>query len=130
VPAASCLRRNNFHVPEFVVAGRSVTAGDFAFPDSHLGFLHAPTAIEARLLGVHAPMDEQQPDETGAPISTGIPGLDNVLCGGLDPDRLYLVEGEPGTGKTTMPFSTFSRVRVAGRKGCTSRYRKAKVNSA
>src|ERR1700761_7449096 len=35
-------------------------------------------------------------------VSTGIAGLDNVLCGGLDPDRLYLVEGEPGTGKTTL----------------------------
>jgi circadian clock protein KaiC len=35
-------------------------------------------------------------------VSTGIPGLDNVLCGGLDSYRLYLVEGEPGTGKTTL----------------------------
>jgi circadian clock protein KaiC len=35
-------------------------------------------------------------------VSTGISGLDAVLCGGLDADRLYLVEGEPGTGKTTL----------------------------
>src|SRR5580700_2411773 len=35
-------------------------------------------------------------------ISTGIPGLDNVLCGGVDAERLYLVQGEPGTGKTTL----------------------------
>jgi hypothetical protein len=35
-------------------------------------------------------------------VSTGISGLDNVLCGGLDSYRLYLVEGEPGTGKTTL----------------------------
>jgi circadian clock protein KaiC len=35
-------------------------------------------------------------------ISTGIPGLDNVLGGGLTRDRLYLVEGDPGAGKTTM----------------------------
>jgi circadian clock protein KaiC len=35
-------------------------------------------------------------------ISTGIAGLDNILCGGLDADRVYLVEGEPGTGKTTL----------------------------
>jgi circadian clock protein KaiC len=33
---------------------------------------------------------------------TGIPGLDEVLCGGLPPDRLYLLEGNPGTGKTTI----------------------------
>lgn len=34
-------------------------------------------------------------------LSTGIPGLDSILGGGLTRDRLYLVEGEPGTGKTT-----------------------------
>ena len=35
-------------------------------------------------------------------ISTGVTGLDNVLCGGLTPERLYLIEGLPGTGKTTL----------------------------
>jgi circadian clock protein KaiC len=35
-------------------------------------------------------------------ISTGIAGLDNVLGGGLTKDRLYLVEGDPGAGKTTL----------------------------
>jgi circadian clock protein KaiC len=35
-------------------------------------------------------------------ISTGIEGLDEVLGGGLTPHRLYLLEGEPGSGKTTM----------------------------
>ena len=35
-------------------------------------------------------------------ISSGIPGLDEVLCGGLTPERLYLIEGLPGTGKTTL----------------------------
>jgi len=35
-------------------------------------------------------------------ISTGIPGLDDILCGGLTPSRLYLLEGTPGTGKTTL----------------------------
>ncbi|MDR7378754.1 circadian clock protein KaiC [Rhodoferax ferrireducens] len=34
-------------------------------------------------------------------LSTGIPGLDTILEGGLTKDRIYLVEGEPGTGKTT-----------------------------
>ena len=34
--------------------------------------------------------------------STGIPGLDLVLRGGFTRDRLYLVEGLPGTGKTTL----------------------------
>jgi circadian clock protein KaiC len=35
-------------------------------------------------------------------ISIGVPGLDNVLGGGLTKDRLYLVEGDPGAGKTTL----------------------------
>ena len=35
-------------------------------------------------------------------LSSGVPGLDGVLAGGLTSDRLYLVEGEPGTGKTTL----------------------------
>ncbi len=34
-------------------------------------------------------------------LSTGIKGLDVILGGGLVADRIYLVEGEPGTGKTT-----------------------------
>ena len=34
-------------------------------------------------------------------IKTGIPGFDYVARGGLVPDRLYLVDGEPGAGKTT-----------------------------
>ena len=31
----------------------------------------------------------------------GIAGLDDILAGGLERDRLYLLEGNPGTGKTT-----------------------------
>src|SRR6187401_1557734 len=47
-------------------------------------------------------MDEPHTEQEGQQVSTGIAGLDNVLCGGLDAERLYLVEGEPGTGKTTL----------------------------
>lgn len=35
-------------------------------------------------------------------VSTGIAGLDEVLCGGLLAGRSYLVRGRPGTGKTTL----------------------------
>ena len=33
---------------------------------------------------------------------TGVSGLDNILGGGLTRSRVYLVEGSPGTGKTTL----------------------------
>ncbi|HZX92103.1 MAG TPA: ATPase domain-containing protein [Rudaea sp.] len=35
-------------------------------------------------------------------MSTGVAGLDDVLGGGLTPGRLYLIEGTPGAGKTTI----------------------------
>lgn len=35
-------------------------------------------------------------------ISTGSAGLDDILGGGVDANRLYLYEGRPGTGKTTI----------------------------
>lgn len=35
-------------------------------------------------------------------ISTGIEGLDKILEGGLPQHRLFLLEGDPGTGKTTV----------------------------
>ena len=33
---------------------------------------------------------------------TGVPGLDSILCGGLPRNRIYLVQGDPGVGKTTL----------------------------
>ncbi len=33
---------------------------------------------------------------------TGIAGLDEILSGGLPRDRIYLVQGDPGAGKTTL----------------------------
>jgi circadian clock protein KaiC len=35
-------------------------------------------------------------------INTGTEGLDRILGGGLPANRLYLLEGDPGTGKTTL----------------------------
>jgi circadian clock protein KaiC len=35
-------------------------------------------------------------------VKTGIPGLDEMLWGGLLPETANLVEGAPGTGKTTL----------------------------
>ena len=44
------------------------------------------------------PMEVLEP----ARVSTGSAGLDDILGGGLDANRMYLVEGRPGTGKTTI----------------------------
>lgn len=35
-------------------------------------------------------------------VSTGIKSLDAIMRGGFTADRLYLIEGYPGTGKTTL----------------------------
>ena len=35
-------------------------------------------------------------------ISTGVKGLDEVLQGGLPPNHVFLIAGDPGTGKTTL----------------------------
>ncbi|MCX7283167.1 MAG: AAA family ATPase [Novosphingobium sp.] len=44
----------------------------------------------------------QPTDQPQTLTSTGIAGLDLILNGGLTSDRMYLVEGTPGTGKTTL----------------------------
>ncbi|HEY3704251.1 MAG TPA: ATPase domain-containing protein [Terracidiphilus sp.] len=35
-------------------------------------------------------------------IETGVSGLDDILSGGFPAGQMYLVEGDPGTGKTTL----------------------------
>ena len=59
--------------------------------------------------------------ETGAPrpllAQTGIEGLDDVLGGGLTRERVFLLEGNPGTGKTTMALQFLMAGREAGERG-------------
>lgn len=48
--------------------------------------------------------------------TTGIPGLDEVLQGGLIAGKLYLVDGNPGAGKTTLALQYLREgVRVGDR---------------
>jgi circadian clock protein KaiC len=49
--------------------------------------------------------------------STGISGLDDVLFGGLVTNRLYLVEGTPGTGKTTLALQFLLEGVAQGERG-------------
>jgi circadian clock protein KaiC len=64
-------------------------------------------ALTANPVGetVAAVRDEMNPQpsfRTESRVSTGCSGLDNILNGGLPRGRLYLVEGDPGAGKTTL----------------------------
>lgn len=47
---------------------------------------------------------------------TGIEGLDNVLAGGFARERVYLLEGSPGTGKTTIALQFLLEGIAAGEK--------------
>jgi len=47
-------------------------------------------------------LNENPNIEVGPRIKLGCPGLDHILGGGLPAGRLYLLEGDPGAGKTTL----------------------------
>ncbi len=44
----------------------------------------------------------QNPDSDALPVPTGVEGLDYLLRGGYARSRAHLVEGRPGSGKTTL----------------------------
>ena len=46
--------------------------------------------------------------------STGVEGLDDILKGGLIPHRLYLLDGHPGSGKTTLSLQFLLAAVVRG----------------
>lgn len=50
-------------------------------------------------------------------LSTGIAGLDNILHGGLAKGFLYLIEGSPGAGKTTLALQFLIAGAKKGEKG-------------
>jgi circadian clock protein KaiC len=69
-----------------------------------------------RLCGREATINVQSsPDD--ATVPTGIEGLDYILRGGLPANHLYLVEGDPGTGKTTLALQFLLAGRARGEKG-------------
>ena len=49
--------------------------------------------------------------------STGIEGLDYVLGGGFPRNRMYLVKGDPGAGKTTLALQFLRAGAMAGERG-------------
>lgn len=50
-------------------------------------------------------------------VGTGIKGLDHVLGGGLPKDHVYLVQGDPGAGKTTLSLQFLLEGAEHGEKG-------------
>jgi circadian clock protein KaiC len=63
----------------------------------------------------------QSTENTSVPAqeraSSGISGLDDILGGGLPSNHLYLVEGTPGAGKTTLGLQFLRRGVQEGEKG-------------
>lgn len=53
-------------------------------------------------------------DERPEVVATGVPGLDNVLRGGFLRGGFYLVQGDPGSGKTTVALQFLIERRRAG----------------
>ncbi|HEU4521513.1 MAG TPA: ATPase domain-containing protein, partial [Thermoanaerobaculia bacterium] len=49
--------------------------------------------------------------------ATGIEGLDHILVGGLPRNRVYLVQGDPGVGKTTLGLQFLIEGNRQGEKG-------------
>ena len=59
----------------------------------------------------------QSTPETLPRAATGISGLDDILSGGLARNRLHLLEGSRGTGKTTIALQFLAAGAEAGEIG-------------
>ncbi len=55
--------------------------------------------------------------DTETKAATGVAGLDDILAGGLRRGRVYLLEGSPGTGKTTIAMQFLIEGAARGERG-------------
>ncbi len=71
-----------------------------------LNFLQKQYSARKRAIQLKGKSNSQMPHEQTLPTiercNSGCEGLDDVLGGGFPAGHIYLVEGEPGTGKTTL----------------------------
>jgi DNA repair protein RadA/Sms len=86
--------------------GRCPGCGAWGTIESAVGDASGPAAA-VTLLGSTSAVEPR--------VSTGIPGLDRVLGGGLVPASVVLLAGEPGIGKSTLLLHLLSRLSESGR---------------
>jgi circadian clock protein KaiC len=66
---------------------------------------------------MHVSVDPASKRERAQRVTTGVAGLDVILGGGLPKGRMYLLQGDPGTGKTTMALQYLMAGRLHGERG-------------
>ncbi|BCW89182.1 Circadian clock protein kinase KaiC [Alphaproteobacteria bacterium SO-S41] len=59
----------------------------------------------------------EKPALSGTKARTGVTGLDDVLAGGLSRGHVFLLEGEPGAGKTTIALQFLQEGEARGERG-------------
>ena len=59
----------------------------------------------------------QSPGDQSTLLTTGIAGLDEILRGGLKAGQFFLVEGTPGSGKTTLSLQFLLAGAASGHRG-------------
>lgn len=63
---------------------------------------------------MHVCVDPGSKRERVERVATGVAGLDTILGGGLPKGRMYLLQGDPGTGKTTVALQFLMAGRLQG----------------
>ena len=86
-------------------AGRCPGCGAWGTIEQGLGARTVPGVTLETL--VHDDADEHR-------VSTGLPGIDRVLGGGLVPSTVALLAGEPGIGKSTLLLQVVANLSAAG----------------
>ena len=98
----------------------ATTAGDVR---PSMGFDEQIIRLDRRIRGGsqpnrnEAPMTNRVHESEPQLVKTGVDGLDDVLGGGLASNRLYLVEGDPGAGKTTLGLQFLLAGKARGERG-------------
>jgi circadian clock protein KaiC len=98
--------------------GRPVRRGDPPRRNAGVSSLRPRDGVSARArpYGTIPAVSSVMETRTSS-IMTGVPGLDHVLAGGLPSEHVYLVQGDPGAGKTTLALQYLLEGRRAGERG-------------